>query len=221
MSETVLSPASRYEVPSFIVGVGTVAVVFSLAYFWIAGLPRTPDGLGRAFVHTIPATIVAVGGHELAHYIIGESYCGYDRTTFAVFDKTLGLTVASAFFAIGAILVDTFVFGLPPWILALVVASPGAVIVDGRSDRLFCDSTTALAGPAYNAILGVGLWWMVGFDTHPIVFLTTVGSCYLAVFNAMPFPVLDGREIWDGSRFHQIALLAVVASATYPLATLL
>lgn len=207
--EPLLTPASDdvNEGLGSIIGIGAVWLFLGTALFYVWSYPHTPLGYGTALAVTFIPTIVTVGGHEAAHYVVADEYCDYEQVHFSAFVSTTALTLASVGGALLLVGLDMFgVWRAPSWLLMFGIVSPGAVIAKGQSDRRQCFDETALAGPLFNFLLGMGLLFVVydgvlvlpmhGMDFVPLVLsLTTVLSLYLAFFNALPLGPLDGAKV--------------------------
>lgn len=190
----------------FIAGVGTIAVLVGTVLVWEWGI-YTPLALGTALAFAAIPVGAAIGGHELAHYFVADEYCRFNEVHFSAFVSTTGLTLLS----LGVILlfITLEAFGgvsVPKWMLLLAVASPGAVVVKGRSRRPACKDEAALAGSLFNfafgALLLVGMldsqlflptpdWGIMRASLH----LTAGLSLYLAFLNSLPIGSFDGRKV--------------------------
>lgn len=223
LSTPLLDPADdTNEVLMATIGIGTVWLFLGIALFWALGYEPTPLGFGTALTSAALPTLVTMGGHELAHYFVADEYCRYPTVDFGAFVSTTTMTLVSIAGALILVLLDVFgVVSLPKWLLLLGLVSPGAVIANGRSKVRQCMDETALAGPLWNFVVGIGLWWSVyGFQTPiPIVMgnfwsvtlgVTTVLSLGLAFVNSLPVGPLDGNKVWRAQEPITLTLWAVV-----------
>ncbi|MDR1722113.1 MAG: site-2 protease family protein [Methanobrevibacter sp.] len=144
----------------------------------------------------LPAVMVGVGlgfiFHELAHKFVAMHYNFYAEYKM----WTIGLVIA---------LVSPF--------LGFIFAAPGAVHIYGQymSDRE--NGIISIAGPLLNIVLSIifllcGAYLfanpaLIGFDGSNLIFQTCLMgfsiNAFLALFNLIPFSVLDGAKIfrWD------------------------
>lgn len=147
---------------------------------------------------SMPIILIAVGSgfilHELAHKFVAQHYGAY--ATYRAWP--LGLMIMM-FLAI-----------LPG---GIIFAAPGAVYIFERYYGQITrkqNGIISLAGPATNILLAI-LFLMLAFFSLPLSFLLPVGflvqigtmgfsvNIFLAFFNMIPFPPLDGSKVlsWD------------------------
>jgi Zn-dependent protease len=99
--------------------------------------------------------------------------------------------------------------------LDFLFAAPGAVYIHGEYISKEQNGKISLAGPATNIILaGVFFLLMYYFQSVPLLVLLgvlgfTVNS-FLALFNLIPFSILDGAKVF---RWNPIIWVAVTAVA--------
>lgn len=205
-----------------VLGVGLVWLFFGISIFWTLGYPQSPYGFGTALAHVLVPSLVVVGGHEIWHYLVAEEY--YDNVYFAAFESTTTLTLVSLGGALALVLVDVFTsFSPPTWLLIFAVSTPGAVVAkEARTNPEYMDET-ALAGPLWNVVVGMGLWWfvfdgqfMVSAPSTPIfeasMAWTMVLSLYLGGLNALPAGPFDGAKVWAyGGLVNKTILLVIIA----------
>lgn len=213
---------SLNETLMFIIGVGTVWLFLGIALFWLMDFDLTPLGVGTALAVTAIPTMVTVGGHELAHYLVADEYCRFENTHFSAFANTTRLTLLSFGGVLLLVLLDVFGgFSLPKWVVLFGVASPGAVVATGRSRVEQCMDETALAGPLFNLIAGavvlfVGLEGKLQMMTPGMPFdelvmtLTVFLSLYFAFVNSLPVGPLDGRKVVAAREPVTLSLWAIV-----------
>lgn len=206
----------------FIIGIGTVWVFVGIALFWVLDFPLTFEGAGQSLALTLIPVAVTIGGHEVAHLFVADEYCRYTDTDFAALVSTTTLTLASIIGATLLVLLDVFgVVSLPKWLLLFGVVSPGAVLIPrvAFSKRPLCRDETALAGPLYNFVVGVGLFWWMGSIPIPtpdmafttfVLSTTAILSLGLAFLNSLPIGPLDGRKVVQAREPVTLILWAVV-----------
>lgn len=225
--QSLLNPRDRLnETLMFIIGVGTVWLFLGIALFWLMDYDHTPLGVGTALAVTAIPTMVAVGGHELAHYLVADEYCRFEETHFSAFVTTSQLTLLSLGVALLLVLLDVFGgLSLPKWVLMIGVVSPGAVVASGRSRVARCMDETALAGPLFNFTVGlVGLFVMLEGElqlmtssmpfSQTVVTLTVLLSLYLAFINSLPVGPLDGRKVVASREPVTLSLWAIVLAGS-------
>lgn len=219
--ESLLDPDSESnQWLMFIIGVGTVWAFLAIAAFWLLGYHPSPHGFATALAHTAVPTLVTVGGHEAAHYVVADEYCGYDDVDFSAFYSTRDLTIASFIGASVLVVVDVLgVVSVPKWVILFGVVSPGAVVARGSSVVSKCMDETALAGPLFNFSVGILLLGLLGGVPFPTAHLDLVAawiaytvplSLYFALFNALPLPRLDGSHVVKAGEPATIGLLAII-----------
>jgi Zn-dependent protease len=77
------------------------------------------------------------------------------------------------------------------------IIAPGAVMISGRADVSMIGKTS-FAGPLTNVLLGFGFWILSFYTQSPFASVFRWGAevnGILAIFNLIPFGVLDGRKI--------------------------
>lgn len=134
-------------------------------------------------------TFVAVGLgfvlHELAHKFVAVKYGFYAE--YRMWVEGLVLAIITAFFG--------FVF-----------AAPGAVYIHGEYISREQNGKISLAGPATNLILAGIFLFIMPFVSSPVDLLTSIlllicqvgvtVNSFLALFNLIPFSLLDGAKIF-------------------------
>lgn len=179
------------EIMDIVISMSVIALIF--AYLFSGRNVSSPE-----FYYLIPITFIAVGLgfvlHELSHKFMAIRYGFYAE--YKLWVEGLILAVITAAFG--------FVF-----------AAPGAVYIHGEYISKEQNGKISLAGPATNIILaGVFFLLMYYFQTVPFLLLLgvlgfTVNS-FLALFNLIPFSILDGAKVF---RWNPIIWVAVTAVA--------
>lgn len=131
--------------------------------------------------------------HELGHKFTAQNL-GM-RSEYRMFPMGLVITLVSSAFG--------FLF-----------AAPGAVIIAGNPDRKE-NASISMAGPAVNIVLAlIGIFGCYAFNHSAWVFvflLLANLNAFLALFNLLPLPPLDGSKIWPWSIPLYIAVFAAAA----------
>ncbi len=131
--------------------------------------------------------------HELAHKFVAIRYGFWAEYRFWI--EGLFLALISAAFG--------FVF-----------AAPGAVYIHGEYISKEQNGKISLAGPATNIILG-GLFFLLIYYFSSVPILGALGllgftvNSFLALFNLIPFSILDGAKIFRWNPLIWIVVTAV------------
>ncbi len=133
----------------------------------------------------VPITLIAVGLgfvlHELAHKLLAIRYGFWAE--YKLWKEGLIL-------AIGLSIITNFIF-----------AAPGAVYIHGEYISEEQNGKISLAGPLTNIVLALiflGLTPYLAFSPY-LLAIGTIGftiNSFLALFNLIPFSVLDGAKIF-------------------------
>jgi Zn-dependent protease len=181
------------EVVDIIISMSVIALIF--AYLFSGRNLSSPN-----FYTLIPITFIAVGLgfvlHELAHKFMAIRYGFYAE--YRLWVEGLILAVITAAFG--------FVF-----------AAPGAVYIHGEYISRQENGKISLAGPATNLILAGLFFLLMIYSINPSVTLLgylgylgfTVNS-FLALFNLIPFSILDGAKVF---RWNPVIWVVVTAIA--------
>ena len=112
--------------------------------------------------------------HEIAHKIIAQR-----ENLWAEFRLTI----------FGAILTLLSIFSI------FKIISPGAVMISGFADKNRIGKIS-IAGPATNIVLAILLLGLAFLVQHPIFMLLAFINASIAIFNLIPFGILDGFKIF-------------------------
>lgn len=195
-----------------------------------AGTVLRPYGLGVRFSPT-----------EVRHIVIGVILVsGVGLTFFAprVFSNWIAVAMAVLFFTAGFIIhelthkavaqryglwaefrLDTFGALLTALsaVSPLKIIAPGAVVIAGdtTSDRV---GRTAAAGPATNILIATLLFAASRVIPHGGFLVATLAgaaiNAFMALFNLIPFGVLDGLKIFRWNKPIWLVLFALSATVT-------
>jgi Zn-dependent protease len=172
------------------------ALVIGFIFAWIMRGGYIFRGTNFAVIFII--MLIAVGAafvfHELAHKAVAQKFgCWAEYRMWET-----GLIMAF-FLAV--------VFGF-------VFAAPGAVYIQSRYTPITTreNGLISLAGPATNLALAVLFFFLI-FVGGPLGVLGRIGfvvNTWLALFNLIPFPPLDGSKViaWDKKVWGATALTA-------------
>ena len=150
----------------------------------------------RQFATFLVIALIGIGTgfifHELSHKLVAQRF-GY-LAEFRLWKIGLVIALASAIISLGH----------------LLFFAPGAVYVSSYSRR-HEEGLIAAAGPSANIVLAA-LFYAVSFSSG---FLGQVGAwgfiinLWLAAFNLLPIPPLDGRKIFSWNNRAWTALATV------------
>lgn len=119
--------------------------------------------------------------HEFGHKFTAQRY-GM-RSEFRMFPIGLVITLVSS-------------------MIGFLFAAPGAVVIEGYPNKEE-NAKISIAGPAVNIVLAaIGILGCLAFNHSPMVFVFLMLAslnAFLAVFNLLPIPPLDGSKIWGWS----------------------
>jgi Zn-dependent protease len=173
---------SPAELSKILVSAGVLALAFTIAM---------RGGL-TTFLFALLTVGIGFVGHELAHKFMAIRF-GY-WAAYQIWP--LGLVIALVFSFVG------FIF-----------AALGAVQIFGRGMSRDEQGLISLSGPAFNIVLAVTfmlLGTVVGGFYGRMLGFGAQLNALIALFNCLPFSILDGRKIlyWDKGMW---ALAVVVA----------
>ncbi len=172
---------SKREIKEMGISVVVLSVVFSS--FTIASVMYSFIAVGFGFVF-----------HELAHRFMAQRY-GF-HAEYRMWVKGLLFALFLAVMSGGS-----FVF-----------AAPGAVVISGAIPR-DKHGKIALAGPVVNVVLVLvfsiilfvaGIFSIIGFGAEILFMICSYGilvNLFLAAFNMLPFPPMDGASVFAWNKF--------------------
>ena len=179
---------SRREITDLLKAWIVVSIIFSIAF----GAKSLNIESFRLF--GISAITVGIGFllHELAHKFVAQKFRCWAE--FRSFDQMLGIALLLSFFG--------FVF-----------IAPGAVMIKGKVDKRK-NGLISIAGPVTNIILGIFFITLSFlFSNKLLKNITDYGAeinLFLAIFNMIPFLMLDGAKVWKWNKFVYLTTVIVI-----------
>ena len=155
----------------------TISLAFSMGAVFA-------QGLLPAFTTSFPIILLTLGTgfilHELAHRQLAKKFgC---IAFYKMWTPGLALALGMAIMTQGR----------------MIFAAPGAVLIGGKHLTLRESGLIAVVGPLMNILVGTFFFWL-SFSTHNLVALIGAWGAYvnffLAAFNMIPFPPLDGQKV--------------------------
>tara|TARA_Y100000310_G_scaffold345695_1_gene468423 strand:- start:7799 stop:8395 length:597 start_codon:yes stop_codon:yes gene_type:complete len=179
-------------------------IVISIAFAIV--LSRAAFGLDFFLNFILAAITVGTGFlfHELGHKVVAQRYGCFAE--FRADNQMLFLAVIISF-------------------LGVIFAAPGAVMIAGRVSKKR-NGLISIAGPVVNIVFAISFMIGTFFVTEGFVakifafgFLI---NAWLALFNLIPFWILDGKKVWNWSKVAWsvatlVAVAFVVLSSQVPL----
>ena len=165
------------EVRDIIISMSVIAFIFAYAF---SG--RNISNPNFAFFIVISLIAVGLGFvlHELAHKFVAIRY---------------------GFWAEYRMWIEGLIFSLIISLVGFVIIAPGAVYIHGNYISREQNGKISLAGPATNIILA-GLFFLLMQYAAQSQILMLVGiigftvNSFLALFNLIPFSILDGAKVF-------------------------
>jgi len=179
---------SRREITDLLKAWIVVSIIFSIAF----GAKSLNIESFRLF--GISAITVGIGFllHELAHKFVAQKFRCWAE--FRSFDQMLGIALLLSFFG--------FIF-----------IAPGAVMIKGKVDKRK-NGLISIAGPVTNIILGIFFITLSFlFSNKLLKNITDYGAeinLFLAIFNMIPFLMLDGAKVWKWNKFVYLTTVIVI-----------
>lgn len=188
-------PLKKTEALHMIISLVTISLAFSMGAAFL--------GLDY-FLFRFPVILLTLGTgfvlHELGHKLVAQRFgCFAEyRAWVPGLLLALGLAVMSGG--------------------SLVFAAPGAVHIGGKRISLKEDGIISLSGPLVNILLGLFFLLLV-FSVAPagtllgkIASLGAYVNFFLAAFNLIPFPPLDGSKVIRWNVLIWLMMIATSAS---------
>jgi Zn-dependent protease len=153
---------------------------------------------GLPFFLNVLLSAITVGSgfllHELGHKVVAQKYGCWAE--FRADNYMLLLAIVTSFFGI-------------------IFAAPGAVMIAGRVSKER-NGKISIAGPGVNIILALlfipfSFLFQSGFMAQVIAFGVII-NLWLALFNLIPFWILDGKKIWNWSKPVWFTAVAIVVA---------
>jgi len=179
---------SRREITDLLKAWIVVSIIFSIAF----GAKSLNIESFRLF--GISAITVGIGFllHELAHKFVAQKFRCWAE--FRSFDQMLGIALLLSFFG--------FIF-----------IAPGAVMIKGKVDKRK-NGLISIAGPVTNIILGIFFITLSFlFSNKLLKNIADYGAeinLLLAIFNMIPFLMLDGAKVWKWNKFVYLTTVIVI-----------
>ena len=183
---------SRIEIRDISIAVIVLTIAFTLIFRRYVVFSNDPTTnlmcwVATSFVLVIMSFIL----HEFGHKFTAQRFGAWSE--FRVYPTGLILCLVMSVFG--------FLF-----------AAPGAVYIRGYiTDEM--NGKISLAGPAVNIViaaisLSISLWMMDGISGY-IFFLMGYMNSFLALFNLLPIPPLDGSKIMVWNVYIYVAMLII------------
>lgn len=185
---------SKIELRDLAVSVFVLGFAFNMAL--------NPGNLAM-FPQTLFIIVVAFAAHEIIGHKLVAQHFGY-FAEYRMWPQGLLLALISSFFG--------FIFAAPGAVYISPVRKKFAFHVARITERE--NGIISLGGPAVNIALGFAIFALAfAFPALSGLFLTAANiSFWLALFNLIPFPPLDGSKVfaWNKPVWVAAAALAVV-----------
>lgn len=204
---------TKLEIRDIVVSVVAVAFIFSVAFIRTLETPITVEILTSVFGVFLIIVIIAFLFHELAHKFTAQRYGSLAAYKIFPWGLLIGLAfallVGVAFVAPGAVVIYPFKFGRWKQKESRLTAHEMGVI--------------SVAGIALNLIFAAiffplsGLVIIQGLDLFALLSFV---NAWLALFNLLPIPPLDGRKVmsWKIGLWAFLFIVAIALSLPFFLA---
>lgn len=185
---------SGIELRDMAISVAALSLAFTIIYCRTPGF-FSPDFAINAicwFLASVVIVSVCFLLHEFGHKFAAQRYGAWAE--YRMSPQGLALSVACSFFG-------------------FLVAAPGAVYINGYIDDRR-NGIISIAGPAVNLVLG-SIFIVLAFATDgrigDMFYLLAHFNAFLAAFNMIPVPPLDGSKIlkWNPAVYGIAAVFAV------------
>lgn len=180
----------RTELKHIAVAVAVLTAAFTMV-IWDGYSDTLVWALGLAAL----AVVLGFFLHEMAHKVMAKKYGCWAE--FRAYNTGLFLALVMSFFG--------FLF-----------AAPGAVYIAGNITKEQ-NGKISIAGPATNLAIALACLPFAFIESFPSV-VTTIAfglfffNSFLAVFNLVPVPPLDGSKVWAWSKPVYVAAMAAAVS---------
>ncbi|QLH75214.1 MAG: site-2 protease family protein [Methanomassiliicoccales archaeon] len=171
----------RDEVRQIIISVIAMTAIFTILFYGtVVSWPDVGTYDGLMITVAISATAVILGFliHELGHKAVAQRYGAWAE--FRMYPMGFLLGFITAF-------------------LGFLFVAPGAVYIQGQITKKQYGQIS-LMGPMTNIIIGtvfLAIWLVIGSDSTLGLALNMLAvlSLFLAIFNLLPIPPLDGSKV--------------------------
>ncbi len=191
---------SRTEVRDIAISIAVLSVAFTILYrtgstmnyFRYHAGSETGAYLGL-FGLSVVLVVLSFMLHELGHKLVAQKAGLWSE--YRMFPMGLAITLITS-------------------MIGFLFAAPGAVYIAGNMDAK-TNGRVSLAGPAVNiAIAAIGILGTVAFNQTALLvpfYMLAVLNSFLAVFNLLPIPPLDGSKIMKWNVVIWACMIAVAA----------
>lgn len=182
------------EIRDIIISMLVIAGVFAFAFS-----NKNPT----IAINLFPITLIAVGLgfvlHELAHKMVAIRY---------------------GFWAEYKLWVEGLILALITSYFGFVFAAPGAVYIHGEYINPEQNGKISLAGPITNILLALCFLVLLPFVNGSIILLAIAQlgfaiNSFLALFNLIPFSILDGAKIFKWNPLIWVITIAIAGAMTF------
>jgi len=196
------------EISAIIVAGVVLSLAFTIAFqngiFGVLSL--SPSQLIGTFILSLIIVFTSFVLHEMGHRQVARKFGAYAE--FRKWNLGLVLAIVTSFFG--------FIF-----------AAPGAVMIHARSDLWGRTAAItrkkmgiiSLTGPGINIILAIaffGLQFVLPISfSYNILPLGVAINAWLALFNLLPVPPLDGSKVFAWNKIIWAAAIAISAAFVY------
>ncbi len=197
---------SRTEVRDIAISIVVLSVAFTILYrtgsimeyFRYHAGSETGAYLGL-FCLSVVLVVLSFMLHELGHKLVAQKAGLWSE--YRMFPMGLAITLITS-------------------MIGFLFAAPGAVCIAGNMDAK-TNGRVSIAGPAVNiAIAAIGILGCVAFNKTALLvpfYLLAMLNSFLALFNLLPIPPLDGSKIM---KWNVIIWACVIAVAAVELVTI-